>query len=93
MHTTARKFRESLLLGDLTFVGETHLKRATPTYYLTNFSQKLRQNEEILAQRGRASLAPPTRHCEPYLRCENRLYQFEKNYTCQSLTLNELKTL
>ena len=31
-----------------------------PTYYLTNFSRKLHENEEIFVQRwGRASLAPP----------------------------------
>ena len=31
-----------------------------PTYYLTNFSQKLHENEENLTQRGgRASLRPP----------------------------------
>ena len=30
-----------------------------PTYYLVNFSQKLHENEEILGQRGGASLAPP----------------------------------
>ena len=33
-----------------------------PTYYLTNFSQKLHENEENLTQRGgRASLRPPPR--------------------------------
>ena len=35
--------------------------REVRTYYLTNFSRKLHENEEGLAQRGgRVSLAPPT---------------------------------
>ena len=35
-------------------------KGGVPTYYLTNYSRKLHENEEILAQtRGRASLAHP----------------------------------
>ena len=33
--------------------------RGAPTYYLANFSQKLHENEEILGQRGGASLVPP----------------------------------
>ena len=35
------------------------LKEGAPTYYLPKFSQKLYENEEILAEGGRASLAPP----------------------------------
>ena len=42
-----------------------------PTYYLPNFSRKLHENEEILAERqGRASLAPPL---DPPLPCVYRL--------------------
>ena len=38
-----------------------------PTYYLTNFSRKLHENEEILVQRwGRASLAPPLRSASDF---------------------------
>ena len=38
-------------------------KGGMPTYYLANFSRKLHENEEILGQRGGASLAhtPPPR--------------------------------
>ena len=33
--------------------------RGSPTSYLAKFSQKLHENEEMLGQRGHASLAPP----------------------------------
>ena len=37
--------------------GGTPTPDGAPTYYLTNFSQKLHENKEILAQRRGASLA------------------------------------
>ena len=37
-----------------------------PTYYLANFCRKLHENEEILDQRGGASLAPPLRSATAY---------------------------
>ena len=36
-----------------------HQPQRMPSYYLTNCSPKLRENEEYLAQRGHASLIPP----------------------------------
>ena len=39
--------------------GGTNPKGGVPTYYLANFSPKLHENEEILDQRGHASLASP----------------------------------
>ena len=40
--------------------GGANPKGGAPTYYLTNISQKLHENEEILGQRGGARpLRPP----------------------------------
>ena len=41
--------------------GGANHKGGAPTYYLAKFSRKLHENEEILGQRGGASLAPPLR--------------------------------
>ena len=39
--------------------GGANPKGGAPTYYLANYSRKLHENEEILGQRGAASLALP----------------------------------
>ena len=49
--------RHTLQWQILDFPGGRQPLRGAPTYYLTNFSQKLHENKEILA--GGASLAPP----------------------------------
>ena len=41
--------------------GGASPKGGAPTHYLANFSRKLHENEEILGQRGGASLMPPLR--------------------------------
>ena len=38
--------------------GGTNPKAGAQTYYLTNFSQKLHENEEVWGRGGHASLAP-----------------------------------
>ena len=43
------------------FPEEGALTPKGPTYYLANLSRKLHENEEILGQRGGASLTPPLR--------------------------------
>ena len=48
-------------IQDFSEEGALTPKGGAPTYYLANFSQKLRENEEILGRGGRASLAPPLR--------------------------------
>ena len=47
--------------------GGANPREGAPTYYLTNFSQKLHENEENFTQRGgRASLRPPL---DPPMQC------------------------
>ena len=38
--------------------GRRHLRGGMPNYYLTNFSEELRENKIILAQRGRGARVP-----------------------------------
>ena len=59
-----RSPKQGYPVADLGFPrgGCSNSRGGAPTYYLTNFSRKLHENEEILVQRwGCASLAPPLR--------------------------------
>ena len=56
------RFLQNISVADLGFPrGGCANPMGAPTYYWPNFSRKLHENEEILAEGGRASLAPPLR--------------------------------